>query len=112
MASTLTWRGAALKRQVGQAAVAAVDEIDLRIEGAAKQELYPGHGKLTGTLQRDIHSDPARVDGRRVRGAVGTRRIPYAMALHRRYKYLTIGLRKVQPQTGAILARHLKGGSR
>lgn len=107
--SRVKWRGDALKREIAEDCVRGLDEIDLRIEEAAKAELYPGHGKLTGTLQRDIQAQPARWQGTKVVGRVGTRKLRYAMRIHQRYRYLTIGLEKVRPSAKAILARHRRG---
>lgn len=105
----LKWRGDALKREIAEDCIRGLDEINLRIEQGAKVELYPGHGKRSGTLQRDIHADPARLVGNKVIGAVGTRKLPYAMVIHRRYKYLQKGLEKVRPNAKAILAKHRRG---
>lgn len=63
----------------------------------AKQELYPGHGKRTGTLQRSIGTVPAQRRGLRIVGGVATRGVPYARIIHRRYEYLTRGARKAGP---------------
>lgn len=104
-ASSVTWRGAAIAADVTQRLVAALTEIDLRIEAEAKAELYPGHGKLTGTMQRAIVGEPARIDGSRVRGRVAVKGVPYAMAMHRRYQYITIGLNRVRPLALDIVRR-------
>jgi hypothetical protein len=87
----------------------ALTEIDLRIETAAKAELYPGHGKITGFLQRSIFGEPARVEGGRVKGRVGARGVRYALPIHRRYKYLHKALEKVRPQAPAIVRKHTSG---
>lgn len=62
--------------------IPALDEIDMRIEARAKAELRPGHGKRTGTLQRSIHSTPARRQGNQVVGAVGVEKLTYAYWVH------------------------------
>ena len=95
--------------EVAARLVPALDEIDMRIEGTAKKELYPGHGKLSGTLQRSIHSVPARREGSRVVGAVGTEPLHYALKIHILYRYLLIGLQKTQPQSLGIVQRHVRG---
>jgi hypothetical protein len=101
------WKGNAIKAQFREAAAAALTEIDLRIETAAKRELYPGHGKRTGALQRSIYGEPGQVSGKRVVGRVGTRGVPYALRMHRRYQYLANGVKTVRPRAAAILARHM-----
>lgn len=103
----LDWNGQ-LADQVAQRLVPALDEIDLRIETGAKKELYPGHGKITGTLQRSIHSTPARVQGDSVVGAVGTEPLPYALAIHVLYRYLIIGLQQMQTYALDIIGRHMR----
>lgn len=99
-----------LIEQMAARLVTALDEIDMRIEARAKRELYPGHGKLTGTLQRSIHSTPARQQGSRVVGAVGTEPLPYALKIHLLYRYLLIGLEKTQPQALGIIQRYARRG--
>jgi hypothetical protein len=97
-----------LLEDVAARLVPALDEIDMRIETGAKAELYPGHGKITGTLQRSIHSRPARRQGSRVVGAVGTEPLPYALKIHLLYRYLLIGLQKTEPHALRILERHVR----
>ncbi len=91
--------------------ITAMNEITLRVEGAAKAELYPGHGVRYGTLRRGIMAVPARRQGMRIIGGVGTGAgsVKYAAIIHRKYEYLTKGLKKVIPSVDAIIARNLKG---
>lgn len=111
MATKLTWKGPEVLAEIQQRAVRALTEIDLRIETEAKAELYPGHGKRTGTLQRSIQGTPGSVVGTRVRGKVGTKGVRYARRIHRRYEYILKGFRRVQPMASAIVAKHMKGAS-
>jgi len=109
----------------------ALPDIGLDIEGEAKQQLYPGHGVLTGTLRRSIHAaspshnfaaDSAGSDlggqapapekvGDVLVIAIGSGLI-YALAVHQGhhafegYHYLTLGVEKVQPRVDQHLARH------
>jgi hypothetical protein len=108
--SKLTWRGPQVLARFQNAAVAAITEFDLRVEAAAKAQLYPGHGKLTGNLQRSIVGAPGRIEGRRVRGYIGTKGVRYALRLHRRYQYLTVALQQERGNFPAIFARHAKAG--
>jgi len=94
MTMRILWRGAAVAAEVAAKAQAALDRYDLKIEAGAKAELYPGHGKRTGVLQRSIGIIPAQRQGLRIVGGVATRGVPYARWVHRRYEYLTQGLRK------------------
>lgn len=98
-----------LRTQVAERLAAALTEIDLRIETAAKAELYPGHGKMTGTLQRSIFGEPARIEGKRVRGKVGTRGVRYALPVHRKYKYIHKAVEKVRPKALDIVRKHTRG---
>jgi hypothetical protein len=104
---SLKWNGKQVTQAISQALVEALTEIDLRIETAAKSELYPGHGKLTGFLQRGIHGAPARLEGNTVRGAVGVKGVKYALPVHRRYKYITNGLETVRPLALGIIKKHI-----
>lgn len=108
MSAKLSWRGKEVVAQIAARAADAVTEIDQRIETEAKAELYPGHGKRSGTLQRGIQSDPGRVEGTIVRGGVAVRGVAYALRIHRLYEYIVVGLRRVQPLAVDILSRHVK----
>lgn len=105
---SLNWNGQ-LTDEVAERLVPALDEIDMRIEARAKAELWPKHGKLTGTLQRGIHTQAARVDRGRVVGAIGTEPLPYALAIHQRYRFLIIGFNDVQPRALGIIEQHMRG---
>ena len=108
MGAKLDWKGDEVYAKIAQAAVDALTEIDLKIETRAKQELYPGHGKKTGTLQRAIQGEPGRIDGTRARGKVGVKGVPYSLRIHKLYEYIYAGLREVKPQAVAILRKHVK----
>lgn len=128
--SGLIWRGDETQVEAIAVLKAASVEIVLRIEGEAKKELHPGHGKLTGTLQRSLHAaspgynfggdhvkpsvaSPERgggevapeVVGNAVKTAVGTG-MEYAMRIHLLYGYLIHALHKVRPLVLGIVAQH------
>jgi len=103
----LDWRGDDVLKEIAVRAQAAVDEINLRIEAEAKRELYPGHGKRSGTLQRGIQTEPAKIEGTIVRGAVGVKGVKYALRIHRLYQYILKALERVGPQAEAILKKHV-----
>jgi hypothetical protein len=94
MTTRIAWRGPAVAAEVAARVTTALDRFDLQIEAGAKAELYPGHGKITGVLQRSIGIKPAQRQGLRIVGGVATRGVPYARLIHRRYEYLSAGLRK------------------
>ncbi len=98
-----SWLGATVSHDVAQRLVRGVDIVTLRIEAAAKAELYPGHGKKTGAMQRGIQVTPARIVGRAVIGVVGVRGINYALRQHRRFQYITKGFARVKPSIPGIL---------
>lgn len=131
---TLNWQGDEAKRQVLENVAAAMAEFGLTVEGESKKELRKGHGVLTGTLRRSIHTalpgydwggdDVEPSNGSPERG--GEMAIPesdnvtvqvgsglsYAMAVHQGhhsfqgYHYLTNGLNKAKGKLAGILARH------
>lgn len=105
--SRVTWKGRQIREQIAQRAADAVTEFDLRVEASAKAELYPGHGKRFGTLQRAIYGAPGRVEGKKVRGSIGVRGVRYALPIHRRYKYIHVGFEKERPGFKAILKKHV-----
>ena len=129
----LEWRGPLLQKELEHAASKALTEIGLRIEAEAKQELYPGHGKVTGTLQRSIHVAPLGYpwasdrtqasqntpelggqdvepvkDGTVLWVEVGSG-LEYAMAVHQGhrtfagYHYITKAVEAVKPRVAGIL---------
>ena len=130
----LTWRGDAVVREVLDEVVApAMGEIGLRVEGAAKRNLWKGHGVLTGTLRRSIHTaepgydwagdDVTPSDGSPERGGRKTVNVQievgsglwYAMAVHQGhggfagYHYLTDAVDAVRGQVAAIIRRYARG---
>lgn len=106
--SNIRWNGAAVTAAVTENLIAGVNEINQRIETAAKAELYPGHGKISGTLQRGIQTTPARAEGNRVIGTVGVKGVAYALRIHARYGYIVAGLRQVAPLALTIIRKHVK----
>ncbi len=52
----LDWRGDELKRTSQENGAKIISEFALTVEGEAKKELRRGHGVLTGTLRRSIHT--------------------------------------------------------
>jgi hypothetical protein len=110
MASRVQWQGRQVTAQILRRAAEALTEIDLRIEAEAKQELYPGHGKITGTLQRGIQGSPGRVEGNTARGSVGVKGVKYAKRLHKKYRFILIGLERVRPEAKGILRKHVAKG--
>ncbi len=130
--SRINWHGKQCENEIEEILSEALVEVGLRIEGEAKKQLWPGHGKVTGTLQRSIHAAspdhdfsqenvPAtkaspersrssaivpRKDNQRLRIAVGTG-MEYAMHIHFLYKYLTLGLDKVRPKVLKIIQEHV-----
>ena len=130
------WRGKEVSQAVAQNVARALGEFGLRAEGHAKQELQKGHGVLTGTLRRSIHTAQPGYDwagdavstgdrgGQMVEGLVQGEKVTlylgsglqYALAVHQGhhsfegYHYLTIGLDKAKPELPAVLKKHaLKG---
>jgi hypothetical protein len=129
--SFVNWKGDAAQGQIEQALSDALVEIGQRIEGEAKKQLYPGRGKVTGTLQRSIHAASAdyrfsgdhvkagrntpergggaiipRRSGDRLLIAVGTG-MEYAMWIQMLYGYLTAGFNKVSPQALGIVRKYI-----
>src|SRR5512134_865803 len=132
----LKWKGPAAEEQAIRRLSNALGDIGLDIEGEAKKQLYKGHGVLTGTLRRSIHSagpgynwpaddvepnetTPERggqnvtpeQTGRRLVIAVGSGLV-YALAVHQGhgsfegYHYLTNAVEKVKPRVPQHIRRH------
>lgn len=134
---TLDWRGPqVLKAVLDEVVIPALQEIGLRVESEAKQQLYKGHGVLTGTLRRSIHTAPpgypwardnvppstnaperggkAARPERTSRGVVvevGSG-LSYAIWVHQGhgafegYHYLTNAVEKVRPLVPSIVRQH------
>jgi hypothetical protein len=126
----LSWYGPAVLLQVKESAGKGLGMIGLATEGEAKKELRAGHGKVTGTLQRSIHSanptygfsgdnvkpsaktperggrvaEPGMV-GNRITILVGSG-MRYALKIHNLYRYLVIGLDRVRPRFEEIMKRY------
>lgn len=132
---TLNWKGDELKRTIQENGAKIIAEFGLTVEAEAKKELRRGHGVLTGTLRRSIHTalvgyDWKSDDVEPSKGAPelgGTAVMPeaqnqltvqvgsglvYAMAVHQGhhnftgYHYLTNGLNKAKGKLASIVARH------
>lgn len=108
MAGRLNWRGQQVLQEIARRAADAVTEIDQRIEARAKAELYPSHGKRSGTLQRGVQGDVGRVEGNVVKGKVGVKGVRYALRIHRLYNYIIVALNEIKPQAAGILSKHVK----
>lgn len=136
MAYFKKWYGEQISDAVKRNVAEALGEFGLRAEGHAKRELSKGHGVLTGTLRRSIHTAQPGYDwagddvkpgsgspergGKAAAAAIGGDRITlelgsgliYAMAAHQGhhsfsgYHYLTNGLMKAKPELPTVLKRH------
>lgn len=134
----LKWSGDVALAHAQAIMVKAMMEIGLRIEGESKKELYKGHGVITGTLRRSIHTAvpgytwrgdnvkpsastpergghetrPVNLAGRLV-VQVGSG-LEYAIWVHQGhhsfegYHFLRNGVDKVRPLVGVIVRRHAK----
>ncbi len=132
----LDWRGDELKRTMQENGAKIISEFGLTVEGESKKELRKGHGVITGTLRRSIHtalpgydwggddvepsgSAPERggeqvmpeADGDQVTVQVGSG-LKYALPVHQGhhsfsgYHYLTNGLKKAQGKLQSIIAKY------
>jgi hypothetical protein len=125
------WRGKEVTDEVKRNVARALGEFGLRAEGHSKRELRKGHGVLTGTLRRSIHtaqpgydwggdSGSSEMGGKTVEGAVGGEKVTlelgsgltYAMAVHQGhhsfegYHYLTNGLAQAKPELAGVLRKY------
>lgn len=127
MPSKLVWMGQQVRADVVAAVEAGVTEFGLVHEREAKRELYPGHGKLTGTLQRSTHAaTPSyqfaaddvpngperggqglaiREQGGKVGVMVGSG-MRYARRIEQMYGYVTNSHARVAGQILGILNKH------
>lgn len=136
MAKLKTWRGKEVTQAVAKNVASALGEIALRAEGHAKRELRKGHGVVTGTARRSIHtaepgynwsaddvkasSASAELGGKMVTAAIQGSRITvqlgsglgYALPLHQGhqgfegYHFLTIGVDKAKKEVPEVLKMH------
>lgn len=130
------WNGPKVSLAVQNNMARALGKFGLVAEGLAKKELVRGHGVLTGTLRRSIHTAQPGYDwagddvpaetgtpergGARLDGLIEGNRISlqlgsgllYALAVHQGhhnftgYHYLVIGLDKAKPQMPGILKEY------
>lgn len=124
---TLKWYGRKSQQEVEQAVTLFLQQWALGVEGAAKEQLYPGHGVITGTLRRSIHAadpdynwpgddlmpdestperggqsvSPAK-KGSKLVVSVGSGMV-YARVIEKKYHYLANALRKMLDEAPRIL---------
>ena len=129
----LDWKGDELKRTMQTNGAKIISEFALTVEGEAKKELRKGHGVLTGTLRRSIHSAlpgydwggddvepntsaPERggeqvMPGGQLTVQVGSGLV-YALAVHQGhhsfggYHFISNGLKKAQGKLSSILSKY------
>jgi len=131
MARFKTWRGKEVTQAVAKKVAMALGEFGLTAEGHAKRELRKGHGVITGTLRRSIHTaqpgynwsgddGSSEFGGQKVDASVNGSRITvqlgsglgYALPVHQGhqgfegYHFLPIGVDKAKKKLPAILKRH------
>lgn len=126
MGYRLDWKGAKCKEQVVGAVKVGLGRFGLVHETEAKRELGPGHGVLSGTLRRSIHSAKpaynfggddvppssgsperggaaaAEVVGAKVIVSVGSGMV-YARAIEEMYGYVQKGHERALPQLNGLL---------
>lgn len=136
MARMKKWRGKEIAQAVANNVAKALGKFALRVEGHSKRELRRGHGVLTGTLRRSIHTAQpgfnwggddvkpapqtpelggrvftALIQGKKVTIQVGSG-LKYALPVHQGhhsfegYHYLTNGLEKAKPELAQDLAEY------
>lgn len=128
----LHWKGNEVYSERMACLADAMGEIGLRVEGGGKRELYKGHGVITGTLRRSIHSaaptytwasdnvkpssgSPERggqpflpgVKGDEITVSVGSG-MEYAMIVHNLYHYMTRSLDIVKTQISSIVKGYMR----
>jgi len=132
----LNWLGDEVKRTMQEKGAKIIAEFALTVEGESKRELRKGHGVITGTLRRSIHTalpgydwggddvEPsagaperggqnveAQSSGGRITVEVGSG-LQYAMPVHQGhgsfagYHYLTNGLNKAKAKLESIIAKY------
>jgi hypothetical protein len=138
MAFNLNWKGDEVRLNAIKGVSGAMTEFGLRCETAAKRRLQPGHGVITGTLRRSVHtatpgynwradnvkplkSAPER-GGQEAFPALKNGNLTlelgsgleYAMAVHQGhgsfegYHYMTEAVVEQKPKLPAILEKHAK----
>jgi len=136
MARFKKWRGKEVSQEVAENVSKALGEFALRAERHSKRELQKGHGVVTGTARRSIHTaqpgyswsgdhvEPgtgtperggqltdALIDGSKITVQLGSG-LGYALPLHQGhhgfqgYHFLTIGVDKAKPELPEVLKKH------
>lgn len=134
MAGKLDWKGDEERTRVINGLTQGLIDLHLRVETEAKRELYPGHGKVTATLQRSIHAagpqydygnddvkpsanspnrsgsggKPEVIGGVVLRFLVGSG-MRYARRIESLYGYMRRGYDRVSPRAKEIITKHTKG---
>ena len=76
---SLTWNGDAVQRKAIGAAQFGIDQTMSIAVVRAKDDLFPGHGFITGLLQGSLQMRPAIVRGAVVVGTWGSFTVDYAL---------------------------------
>ncbi len=136
MAHIKKWRGKEVSQAVAKNVAAALGEFALRAEGHSKRELQKGHGVITGTARRSIHTaqpgynwstdnvepsnsaperggqmNEALISGNKISIELGSGLV-YALPLHQGhhnfqgYHFLTIGVEKANKELPGVLKKH------
>ena len=110
MASRFTWRGAQVRARLYRAAVAGVDDTTAATAIQAKGN-HPGWQNRTGTAEGSIRSEPARQQGNRVRGRVGSFDVDYFIWLELKHgSALRNAADLVFPTLPSRIRDHFEGG--
>lgn len=131
MSGKLEWKGDKLLAAITEDLKVGMGFVGLKVQSEAQKQLYKGHGVVTGTLRRSIHTAPPNFNwsgdqggesgavvlgelvGGRVVVSVGSG-LEYAMAVHQGhhrftgYHYLVNGLDIAAPSALLIIKEHMK----
>lgn len=131
MAYYKQWRGKEISDAVKKNMAKALGEFGLIAEGHAKRQLQKGHGVLTGTLRRSIHTAPpgynwagdsgrieeggqvieAVVEGKRITLLLGSG-LGYALPVHQGhhsfegYHFLANGIEQARQEMPGVLMKY------
>lgn len=85
-----------MSAEISQKLASGLNSFNEQLASRSAQNLYPGHGYLTGRLKASTTNRQVRIEGTRIIGSVGSFGIAYGMFVHGKYNYIVESLHELQ----------------
>ena len=106
MSATIQWNGEEVKRLARARLTSGLQRFNEELAGAARANLFPGHGLQTGTLQDATQAQQMRDRGpRRIESSVGAPGVAYGLFIHEKYRFILNALDQLTAAAAATISR-------